>query len=97
MKLLFWSPNTGSDGKDSIRKITYLALTAFARITLFTRLVKESTIRVNFDFNLLRNLLIKLIYQAIVLNNLEVFKIIKAGNVEALKKALAIKTASLTD
>jgi hypothetical protein len=30
-------------------------------------------------------------------NDSEVFKIIDAGDVEALKKALAMKTASLTD
>jgi hypothetical protein len=39
----------------------------------------------------------KLTYQAMVPNDSEVFKIIDAGDVEALKKALAMKTASLTD
>jgi hypothetical protein len=40
---------------------------------------------------------VNLTYQAMVPNDSEVFKIVNAGDVKALKKALAMKIASLTD
>jgi hypothetical protein len=97
IELSFWSPDTDSDGEIGIGKTTHSASTAFARIALFTRSVTKSTVCVNFDFNPLVNLPIKLTYQAMVPNNQGVFKTIETGDVEALKKALAMKTASLTD
>jgi hypothetical protein len=97
MELSFWSASTDVDDENRARKTKCLTSPDLARITLFTRSRTKSIVCVNLDFNPLWNLPMKLTYQVMVPNDSEVFKIIDAGDVEALKNALAMKTASLTD
>jgi len=97
MELSFWLTSTVVDNENTARKTKDLTSVYPARITLFTRSKTESTVCVNLDFNPLWDLPMKLTYQAMVPNDSEVFKIVDAGDVEALKKAFVMKTASLTD
>ena len=97
MELSFWSTSTDVDNENKARKTEHLTSVDLARITFFTRSRTESTVCVNLDFNPLWDLPMKLTYQAMVPNDSEVFEIVDAGDVEALKKAFASKTASLTD
>lgn len=97
MELSIWSASTDVDDKNRAVKTKYLPSANLARITFFTRSRTKSTVCVNLEFNPLWGLPMKLTYQAMVPNNSEVFKIVDAGDVEALKKALATKRASLTD
>ena len=89
--------STVVDNENTARKTKDLTSVYPARITLFTRSKPESTVCVNLDFNPLWDLPMKLTYQAMVPNDSEVFKIVDAGDIEALKKAFVMKTASLTD
>jgi hypothetical protein len=52
---------------------------------------------INLDFNQANSIPFELTYQAMVPNDSEIWNIIEDGDVEALKKALVMQTASLTD
>jgi hypothetical protein len=97
MELSFWPASTDADDDDDARKTKYLTAIDLARMSFFTRSRTKSTVCVNLDFNPLGDLPMKLTYQVMVPNDSEVFGIVDAGDVEALKKAFAMKTASLTD
>ncbi|KAE9380968.1 hypothetical protein N431DRAFT_137126 [Stipitochalara longipes BDJ] len=96
MELSFWSARTDVD-ENKAEKTKYFTSTDLARITLFTRSRMKRTVCVNLDFNPRWDLPMKLTYQAMVPNDSEVFKIVEAGDVEALERVLDMKTASLTD
>jgi len=97
MDLSFWSSRTDVGDETRDRKNKNQITTDLARITLFTKSRTKSTFCVNLDFNPLQGFPMKLTYQAMVPNDSEVFEIVDSGDVEALQKALAAKTTSLTD
>lgn len=74
-----------------------LASNSCARIDLFTESATGSLAYISLDFNQACSIPFKLYYQAMVPNDSNIWKIVEAGDVEALREAFVMQTASLTD
>jgi hypothetical protein len=97
LDLLFWTTGPEPANENETGKTNRLASTSCARIDLFTKSITKSSMVINLDFNQANSIPFELTYQAMVPNDSEIWNIIEDGDVEALKKALVMQTASLTD